>query len=81
MLNRYWANAIVITFPDGSRRQITCGREAAEILLERWPVEGGVLHERALRACYHFDKGMASSEAVRMAFLDACVEARIWAVG
>ncbi|TCL63272.1 uncharacterized protein DUF982 [Rhizobium sp. BK251] len=81
MLNRYWTRAIVVTLPDGSSRSITCGREAANLLLGQWPTDDGALRERALQACYSLDKGMASPEAARLAFLDACVEARIWAVG
>lgn len=51
--------------------------QAADILLNRWPVDAGRKHLAARRACLDVLQGLKDAKAARMAFAAAAREADI----
>jgi hypothetical protein len=71
--------AVSILLADrGARiRNVTSTREAAELLLTRWPVDGGQKHLAARKACLAVLQGQREAIEARKAFAAAAEEAGI----
>jgi hypothetical protein len=79
---RHWFDAVYIWQSDSPfRRTITSVEEAAEWLLERWPLEaqGRRAHLAARTACRAALEGAGTVEAARESFIRAAREAGILA--
>jgi hypothetical protein len=61
----------------GSRRNVGSAREAAKILLDKWPRPRGSAYVAALQACFAALAGEILPEAARQAFMDAAREVGI----
>ena len=73
-----WDQAIELNLGGPGRyRTVRTTEDAAQCLMERWPVDSGVAFTEALKACLEALEGNASSDAAREAFVDAAVEANI----
>ena len=64
----------------GKVRSVTSTREAAECLLNRWPIEG-LKHFQARLACMAVLEGIKEIRTARKAFEAAAAEADILVVG
>lgn len=74
---RWNAPVTVFTGKPGKMRVVASTVEAAEFLLERWPVEPGPLHMRARVACLEVLEGKMPPDHARAAFVAAAHEAGI----
>ena len=61
----------------GETRRINSVHQAAELLLEYWPVDNGEEYVAAVRICLEAMLGAVSAEAVREALIKAAQEAGI----
>ena len=57
---------------------VTNTRQAAELLLSRWPVDGGAKHLAARKACLAVLEGIKKGRDARKAFEAAAIEANIF---
>ncbi|AGB72262.1 hypothetical protein RTCIAT899_CH14420 [Rhizobium tropici CIAT 899] len=62
---------------NGGTRRINSVHQAAELLLEYWPVENGEEYVAAVRICLEAMLGAVPAEAVREALIKAAREAGI----
>ncbi|MDL2402612.1 DUF982 domain-containing protein [Rhizobium mayense] len=75
-LQPFSAVTLVMGGAEGYRR-VNSVREAAETLLEHWPVEDGEEYVTAVRICLDAMMGVICPEAAREAFIKAAEEAGI----
>ncbi|AYG62698.1 DUF982 domain-containing protein [Rhizobium jaguaris] len=75
-LQPFSAVTLVMGGTDGYRR-VNSVREAAETLLEHWPIEDGEEYVTAVRICLDAMMGVTCPEAAREAFIKAAKEAGI----
>jgi hypothetical protein len=61
----------------GRFREIRTTREAAEMLLRRWPVEQSPKRRKAMSSCLSVLKGEARPYVARRALVEAAREARL----
>lgn len=74
-----WGKAVEIELgKPGMYRVIADTLAAAEILLNRWPVEAGPAHFAACYACLDVLEGNQPPEYAKLAFIKAAEEAEIF---
>ncbi|PSJ63575.1 DUF982 domain-containing protein [Pseudaminobacter soli (ex Li et al. 2025)] len=61
----------------GDVYNVSNARQAAEILLNRWPTAGSIKHRDARYACLQVLQGLKKPEVAREAFVEAAREAGI----
>lgn len=61
----------------GRDRVVRTAREAAALLLGRWPENRGEAYSAALRSCTEVLNGKALAAEARSAFIEAATEARV----
>lgn len=79
MDDKRWSKGVELEIHGpGKYRNVLSTREAAELLLMNWPVEGGEAHLLARRACLAVLEGEEQPEVARQAFIKAAEEAGIF---
>jgi len=77
-MEQEWDQAIELNLGGPGRyRTVRSTEEAAVCLMERWPTATGEAYLEAQKACLAGLEGSLPSESVRLAFIDAAVEANI----
>ncbi|WEZ85047.1 DUF982 domain-containing protein [Rhizobium sp. 32-5/1] len=78
MNEKWWQEPVVLELDEiGKYRFIHNTREAAECLLDRWPVHDGKAYKAAIRMCGYVLNGMQPADYARQDFIAAAVEALI----
>lgn len=74
-----WQEPITFETPHlGRYRTIGSAAEAARVLLEDWPVDGGEAYIRAKAACLSAMTGTGTAEDARAAFICAAEEVDVF---
>jgi hypothetical protein len=75
---KWWQEPVVLELEGiGNYKVIRNTREAAEVLLERWPTHHGDAYMAAIRMCRYVLKGEQPADYARQDFIAAAVEAFI----
>lgn len=78
MIEKWWLEPVVLELDGiGKYRTIRNTREAAECLLDTWPVHDGNAYKAAIRMCGHVLRGEQPADYARQDFIAAAVEAFI----
>ncbi|TCL66444.1 DUF982 domain-containing protein [Rhizobium sp. BK251] len=77
MSEKWWRYPVIIFLADGTNIKIDTSRAAFNFLWDRWPAEDGPLREVALQACFDHSKGSTTQDRARVAFVEACSEAKL----
>jgi hypothetical protein len=73
-----FAPVVIRDTRSGAKRTISTVHDAANFLLEEWPVTPDKLFGAVATACRAFMRGNASTDEVRAAFIEAAKEAGIY---
>ncbi|KQS65389.1 hypothetical protein ASG39_09120 [Rhizobium sp. Leaf371] len=75
---KWWQQPVVLELGGiGDYRIVRNTREAAEVLLEKWPTHEGAAYGAALRMCRYVLNGEQPADYAREDFIAAAVEAFI----
>lgn len=75
---KWWREPVVIELDGvGGYRVVRNTREAAQILLDKWPVQDGQAYKAAIRMCRYVLAGDQPADYARQDFIEAAVEAFI----
>lgn len=75
---KWWQQPVVLELDGiGDYRTIRNTREAAEVLLDKWPTHEGVAYKAAIRMCRYVLSGEQPANYAREDFIAAAVEAFI----
>ena len=78
MIEKWWQEPVVLELDGiGQYRIVRNTREAAECLLDRWPVHDGMAYKAAIRMCRYVLTGDQPADYARQDFIAAAVEAFI----
>jgi hypothetical protein len=78
MAEQWWQDPVVLELDGiGSYRVIRNTREAAQCLLDKWPVHDGTAYEAAIQTCRHVLRGEQPMDYARQDFIAAAFEAFI----
>lgn len=73
-----WTHPVKFETGVGTFRVAASPEEAANVLLNHWPIEGGDKHLLARKACLDALSGSVPAELARKAFIEACDEAGMY---
>jgi hypothetical protein len=71
MYDRVWTKPISVDLPEIGKVVISTTREAADCLIDHWPVDYSKAYDEALRICLEVYEGNEMPEAAREAFIVA----------
>lgn len=75
---KWWREPVVLEIDGvGRYRVVRNTREAAQILLETWPVKQGLAYKAAIQMCRYVLSGEQPADYARQDFIEAAVEAFI----
>ncbi|CZT33899.1 DUF982 domain-containing protein [Rhizobium sp. 9140] len=75
---KWWQQPVLLELDGiGDYRAVRNTREAAEVLLDRWPTHEGVAYKAAIRMCRYVLNGEQPADYAREDFIAAAVEAYI----
>jgi len=78
MVEKWWLEPVVLELDGiGTYRVVRNTREAAQCLLEKWPVREGAAYQAAIRTCRGVLRGEQPMDYARQDFIAAAVEAFI----
>lgn len=74
----WWKEPVVLELEGiGDYRAIRSTREAAEVLLDKWPTHEGDAYKAAIRMCRYVLRGEQPEDYARQDFIAAAIEAFI----
>jgi hypothetical protein len=78
MIEKWWLEPVVLELDGiGRYRVVRNTREAAQCLLEKWPVQDGTAYRTAIRTCCCVLRGEQPMDYARQDFIAAAAEAFI----
>ena len=75
---KIWSSPVKFETGIGNFRIVGSPEEAADVLLNHWPFDGGEKHLLARKACLDALAGLVPADLSRKAFIEACDEAGMY---